>query len=73
MPHINLKMYKGKTEEEKIKIANTLLKALAKTGVREGAISVSIEDIDKENWKDEVYNKEIANNKNLYIEPDYKM
>lgn len=73
MPHINVKLYTGKSHEDKAKIAEALLKALADTGVREGAISVSITDIDKEDWKESVYDKEIVNNEDLYIKPDYEM
>ncbi len=73
MPHINVKMYTGRNKEEKEKIAKFLANALVETGINESAISVSITDVDKENWKTEVYDKELTNNKDLFIKPGYKM
>ena len=73
MPHIIVKMYKGRTEEKKMEIANILAEALSeKGGIDRSAISVAIEDIPKENWKEQVYDKELTEeNKNLYIKPGY--
>lgn len=73
MPHIVVKMYKGRTEETKMEIANILADAMSeKCGIDRSAISVAIEDIPKENWKEEVYDKELnSDNKNLYIKPNY--
>ncbi len=75
MPHIVVKMYKGRTEETKKDIADILADALSeKGGIDRSAISVAIEDIPEENWKEQVYDKELKeDNKNLYIKPGYKM
>ncbi len=72
MPHIIVKMYKGRTEETKMNIANILADALSeKGGIDRSAISVAIEDIPKEKWKEEVCDKEFKDNDNLYIKPEY--
>lgn len=73
MPHISLKMYKGRSKEEKHKIANELAEVLVKNGVKLSAISVSITDYEPENWKEQVYDREIRNNKDIVIKADYKM
>ena len=63
MPHISLKMYKGRTTEEKNKIANELAEVLVKNGVKPTAISVSVTDYEPEDWKEQVYDKEIRDNR----------
>lgn len=73
MPHISLKMYKGRTKEEKDKIANELAEVLVKNGVKPTAISVSVTDYEPEVWKEQVYDKEIRDNKDIFVEAGYKM
>ncbi len=73
MPHISLKMYKGRTTEEKNKIANELADVLVKNGVKPTAISVSVTDYEPEVWKEQVYDKEIRDNKDIFVEAGYNM
>ena len=73
MPHISLKMYKGRTTEEKDKIANELAEVLVKNGVKPTAISVSVTDYEPEDWKEQVYDKEIRDNKDIFVEAGYNM
>lgn len=73
MPHISLKMYKGRTTEEKNKIANELAEVLVKNGVKPTAISVSVTDYEPEDWKEQVYDKEIRDNKDIFVEAGDKM
>ena len=73
MPHISLKMYKGRNKEEKIKIANELLKVLENNGIKASSVSVSVSDIEPEKWKEEVYDREIRENDGLIIRPGYEM
>lgn len=74
MPHINIKCYKGRSEEELKKIAQQIAESAAVAfGAKPGSISVSIEPVDKEEWKS-IYDNEIYGKKdNLYVEPGYKM
>ena len=73
MPHISLKMYKGRTTEEKNKIANELADVLVKNGVKPTAISVSVTDYEPEVWNEQVYDKEIRDNKDIFVEAGYNM
>ena len=73
MPHISLKMYKGRNKEEKIKIANELLKVLENNGIKASSVSVGVSDIEPEKWKEEVYDREIRENDDLIIKPGYEM
>ena len=75
MPHIQIKLYKGKTEEEKQQLATELMKAAQKVlGLEDKSYSVAIEEFLPEEWKNEVYEKEITAREDLlYKKPGYKM
>lgn len=73
MPHICLKMYKGRDEKTKNKIAHELAAVLEYNGIKKSSISVCVVDIESENWKEEVYDKEIKQNKDIIIMPEYEM
>jgi 4-oxalocrotonate tautomerase len=68
-------MYAGRTEEQKQKLAASLVKAMQDAlGVPETAISVSITDIPKAQWKETVYATEImADGIPLYKKPGYTL
>ena len=40
-------------------------------GCNLSSVSISIKDIEPDNWKDDVYDKEIINSKTLYKKPGY--
>ena len=73
MPHITVKMWPGRTEEQKQQIADALTRELMATaGVTADAVSVIIEDVEPEVWDAEVCKKELAPKKNLlYKAPGY--
>jgi len=75
MPHVTIKMYPGQEENVKQELAKDIEKMLVKhLGVKESAVSVSILEVESQNWKQEVYDVEINDtNKKLYIAPGYKM
>ena len=75
MPHIIIKLFKGKSEEQKKKLAAELTKtAMAVIGYSEESFSVVIEDIDPEIWAEKVYHPDIMEQKDkLYKRPGYKM
>ena len=72
MPHVIVKMYSGRTEAQKKKLAEEVTKAvMASTGNGE-SISVSIEDIAPSDWTDRVYKPDIENGTGkLYKPPGY--
>ena len=73
MPHVIVKMYSGRTEEQKKKLAEEVAKAvMAGTGNGEESISVSVEDIAPSDWTDRVYKPDIENGPGkLYKRPGY--
>lgn len=74
MPHVVVKMYKGRTEEQKRAMTEAVSKALIDTiGCTDDHISVAIEEYDREVWGEKVYYPEIAANMDkLYKKPNYK-
>ena len=73
MPHVIVKMYSGRTEEQKKKLAEEVAKAvMARAGNGEESISVSVEDIAPSDWTDKVYKPDIENGPGkLYKRPGY--
>lgn len=71
MPHISIKMLKGRTDEQKKLAADKLADALCDAiGCTTNHISVSVEDYTAEEWQ-EVFQKEIAENDSIFKKPDY--
>lgn len=70
MPHINIKMYPGRSEEVKAKLAKNTKEFMVKElEMDEKFISVSVEEIDKENWQSEVMDK--IKDEELYERPNF--
>ena len=73
MPHVIVKLYPGRTEQQKIRLAEEIVKdvvAIAKC--EEKSVSVAIEEISPEDWAEKVYKPDILDNqKNLYKKPGY--
>lgn len=73
MPHVNIKLYPGRSEEVKKELADKIAKVVSEVaGTSLGSISVAIEEIEKENWMKDVYEKDIIEKRELlYKEPEY--
>ena len=72
MPHVVIKCFPGRTEEQKTKCAEEVTKAIAETmGCNESSVSVDIKEIARDDWKDQVWDKEILPLENLYKKPGY--
>jgi 4-oxalocrotonate tautomerase len=73
MPHVIVKLYPGRSEDQKIKLADEIVKdvvAIAKCD--EKSVSVAFEEIEKEDWAENVYKPDILDKKDsLYREPGY--
>ncbi len=66
MPHIIVKLWPGRTEEQKKQLVKKLIEALKSSiNVPDSSISISIEEIPKEKWNDEVYKPYIVEKKHL--------
>jgi 4-oxalocrotonate tautomerase len=62
MPHAIVKMYPGRSEQQKSELTEAIVKdvmAIAKVGA--DAVSVAIEEIKPGDWTDKVYNTDILN------------
>ncbi len=72
MPHISIKMLKGRTEEQKVKAAEAVTKALAEAlGIGDFYITATIEDFTAEEWQD-VFKEEITDKPDkVYKKPNY--
>ena len=72
MPHVESKCFPGRTEEQKIRCAEEVTKAIAETmGCNESSVSVAIKEVAQDDWKDQVWDKEILPLDNLYKKPGY--
>ena len=73
MPHINVKMYPGCTEEQKKQIAQEITKAIMTIAQKpEAAISIAIEEVAEIDWMNTVYDQDIRPNmEKLYKKPGY--
>lgn len=75
MPHIIVKLWKGKSETQKKKLAEALTNAaISVIGYDKSSFSVAIEDVEPNDWKEKVYQPDIIEQKNkLYKSPGYEM
>lgn len=73
MPHVNVRLYAGRSEEDKASLAEAIGQALIQIlGSSERSISVVIEDVAPDDWMAEVYDPEItAKADRLYKRPGY--
>ena len=72
MPHVEIKCFPGRTEEQKTRCAEEVTKAIAETmGCNESSVSVAIKEIAQDDWKSQVWDTQIAPDTNLYKKPGY--
>jgi 4-oxalocrotonate tautomerase len=74
MPHIIVKLFPGRSEEQKLKLADEIVKdVVAIANCAEKSVSVAFEEIEEKDWVEKVYQPDIQNKKDsLYKEPGYK-
>lgn len=73
MPHIIVKLWPGRNDEIKSKLAKRIANTVAEElKVDMGDVSVAIEEVPREEWGEKVYKAEIENNPNIYHKPDYE-
>lgn len=75
MPHVIVKLWPGKTEAQKSKLARQITESVTSVlDYGEESVSVAIQEIDSSEWKDKVYDCDIKQRKGeLYKEPGYRM
>lgn len=71
MPHVIVKLWPGRTEEQKKELTQRIVKDVMETiQVEEHAVSVGFEEVPRERWDAEVYQPDIiGKEKTLYKKP----
>ena len=75
MPHVIVKLWPGKSEQQKTRLTEEIVKDVMKV-LNYGAesVSVAIEEVPAQDWEEKVYKPDILNNsENLYKKPGYTM
>jgi 4-oxalocrotonate tautomerase len=74
MPHINIKLAPGRTEEQKQRLAAQIVKDLLDiAGAEEAEVSVAIEEVQPADWMERVHKPEILPQWDaLYKAPGYQ-
>jgi 4-oxalocrotonate tautomerase len=74
MPHVVVKLWPGKTEQQKSRLADAITKDVMKIlRYGEESVSVAMEEIEPGDWAEKVFKAEIANADNLYKKPGYTL
>ena len=73
MPHVIVKLWPGKSEEQKTRLAQAIAKDVMDIlHYGEESISVAMEDVKSQDWKEKVYKPDIQENwDKLYKQPGY--
>jgi 4-oxalocrotonate tautomerase len=73
MPHVIIKLFPGRSEEQKKRLANQIVKDVVEIAqCDESVVSVGIEEVDRADWAQKVYRPDILDKKqSLYKEPGY--
>ena len=73
MPHIAVKLWPVRKEEAKENLAKKIVNVVVEElNVDAGAVSVAIEEVKQSDWEEQIYKKEIKDNSNIYVKPDYE-
>lgn len=75
MPHVIVKLWPGKSEEQKQRLADAITdNVTAILGYGPNSVSVGFDEISSGDWRDQVYQPEILDKpQTLYKKPGYKM
>ena len=75
MPHVIVKMWPGKSEKQKARLAEAITRDVMDVlDYGEESVSVAIEEIKARDWAEQVYRSDIKKNwDKLYKEPGYTM
>jgi len=73
MPHVVVKLWPGRTDEQKHQLADEFTKAIGKVlGVPADNVSVGFDEVDPEDWMEKVYKPDIIDKADtLYKKPNY--
>jgi 4-oxalocrotonate tautomerase len=73
MPHVIIKLYPGRTEGQKLRLADEIVRDVVEIAkCAEKSVSVAIEEVHPEDWTEKVYRPDILDKAHtLYREPGY--
>ena len=73
MPHVIVKLWPGKTDEQKAQLADAIARdVIALLGSSEASVSVAFEEVAKEAWAEQVVGPDIvAHPERIYRKPGY--
>jgi 4-oxalocrotonate tautomerase len=73
MPHVTIKCYPGRSEEQKKLLAQKIAGDIVECfGAAEGSISIDIQEVPQDQWNDTVWDKDIEPRMDeLYKKPRY--
>jgi 4-oxalocrotonate tautomerase len=73
MPHVIVKLYPGRTEEQKKRLAEEIARDVVEIAVcAEKSVSVAIEEVHPDDWTEKVFKPDILDRADtLYKEPGY--
>jgi len=75
MPHVIVKLWPGKSEQQKRQVADAISKDVMNIlNYGEESVSVAIEEVSSKSWAEKVYKPDILDNSDkLYKKPGYTM
>ena len=73
MPHVEIKCFSGRTDEQKRLCAQRISEVITETlGCKTTSVSVAIKDVAESDWKSQVWDKCIVPDEEfLYKKPEY--
>lgn len=75
MPHVIVKLWPGKSEKQKARLAEEITKSVMDVlGYGEESVSVAFEEVSSKDWAEKVYKPDIVETSaKLYKRPGYTM
>jgi 4-oxalocrotonate tautomerase len=75
MPHVIVKLWPGKSEDQKCRLAERIAQAVMDVlGYGEESVSVAIEEVEPRDWAEKVYKPDIVNKpEQIYKKPGYDL
>jgi 4-oxalocrotonate tautomerase len=75
MPHVIVKLWPGKSEQQKARLADEIAKdVMSVLNYGEVSVSVAFEEVEPQDWAEKVYKPDTVNNpEKLYKKPGYDL
>ncbi len=74
MPHVIVKLLPGRSEQQKVQLAQQIVKDVVRiANTDDKSVSVAIEEVNAEDWTEKVYKPDIARHwDKRYKKPEYE-